>query len=315
MKPVIIIAIAVGIGSLVAVIGGNYVVQDKGEIQNQVQIIQTESELQRDIKSSVMCESLMGHGSNINFVIVPCRFEESDKIIVHSIVNDIVEDFERTEPYKSNLDKFSIYLAEDYERTSKLDTDDKWTCTEDLKIIEVVKECVDENLVIISLGKGPTMATSRNGIAVVPISEQYKHSDSGWVALHESGHVLGLAEHSCHEPLGKLYSADLSHINQITGQSYIANCGVTQISENEPCEEWQTEEYSKWVLPNDPNFGCYEICGNNENYFRPWEDGNLGIMCQGAASKVGFTPVERKMLYDRLVDGPYPFDYKVANRP
>ena len=68
-----------------------------------------------------------------------------------------------------------------------------------------------------------------------------------------------------------------------------------------------TQDFLDWVLPGDPTFGCYPGCNNNLDLYRPWMSdtpGNGSIMCHTTlVLEPGFTPVDRKILYDRLTLG------------
>jgi hypothetical protein len=256
-----------------------------------------------------VCDKLAGSGSNINFVIVPCWFEGSNRGAFDSASGAISESFTSVEPYKSNLDKFSIYKVSDFRAAdilTKAERDGitafdittvdsrRYVCMKDPIIKEIASQCADKNVIVISLANGLAIASTSNGVASIPISVEYPLLTAPSVALHETGHALGLQEHSCIE--GDLRIDLPSLLYKPT------NCAQKQESENKPCAGWQGEEFTKWVLPGDPKFGCYQVCSNIKQLYRPWKDAK-SIMCGGENRKNGFTPVERKILYDRLLNG------------
>lgn len=85
------------------------------------------------------------------------------------------------------------------------------------------------------------------------------------------------------------------------------NCGVGfEGDEDSPCREWQSPEVLRWVLPGDPPHGCFQGCDDQAAWYRPWPHAEPAVMCRDDAMKNGFTPVERKILFDLLMKPPPP---------
>jgi hypothetical protein len=239
-------------------------------------------------------EHLAGDGKGIKVVIVPCRFDEADKAEFIEITDAIAAGFSNVEPYRSNPDKFSIYRVADFS-ASGLDPNDNYVCKDSSLVAEVASACPHDR--VVALSRGNELSLAGGVTAMVAVSENFPAEHAPGVALHETGHLLGLEAHPC---LDGPEPTDFIPPN-------LANCAATQISQDEPCAEWSSQEYLDWVLPGDPPFGCFPGCSNNESLFRPWQDDapfSGSIMCHTTRIlNPGFTPVDRKILYDRLVFG------------
>jgi hypothetical protein len=236
-------------------------------------------------------EHLLGQGDGVKIVVVPCRFTEDDREEFIAITDEIRDAFSDVEPYRSHPELFSLYRVADFS-AAELTSDDNYICKDAAEVAAVASACPYDR--VVSLAKGGELSLAGGVTAVVAVSDMFPAAVAPGVALHESGHLLGLDNHPCmdgDEPTDFV-------------PPELANCAASQISPDEPCAEWAGQEYLDWVLPGDPPFGCFLGCANNLTLYRPWE-GDVpfegSIMCHNTRVLVpGFTPVDRKLLFDRL---------------
>lgn len=235
-------------------------------------------------------ERVAGEGHGVKLVMVPCRFAEEDRDEFHAITENIRRAFLAVEPYRSNPDLFSLYRVADFS-AANLPPDQDIACKDAPEIAAAASACPFDR--IISLASGAQTALAGGVTALVAVSDLYPAEGAPGVALHESGHLLGLAEHPC---------MDGDEPTDFVPRE-LSNCASTQVRPNEPCPAWAGPEYLEWVLPGDPPFGCFQGCNNNLTLYRPWETDvpfQGSIMCHTRDLNPGFTPVDRKILFDRL---------------
>ena len=238
-------------------------------------------------------ELLAGYGDEVKVVVVPCRFAEDDREEFLAITNGIREAFSVVEPYRSHPELFSLYRVAEFS-AADLAPDDNYTCKDAAEIAAVASACPFDR--IISLAKGGELSLAGGVTALVAVSAIFAAEGAPSVALHESGHLLGLAWHPC---------MDGEEPTDFVPRE-LCNRAATQISQGQPCPEWAGQEYIDWVLPGDPPFGCFPGCNNNLTLYRPWETDvpfQGSIMCHTQSLSPGFTPVDRKILFDRLQYG------------
>jgi hypothetical protein len=236
-------------------------------------------------------EHLEGEGDGIKVVIVPCRFGQEDEAEFLNISAAIAEAFTEVEPYQSNTDKFSVYRVADFS-AANVDPGDNYACKDSSVVAQLASSCPYDR--VIALSKGNELSLAGGVTAMVAVSSNFPAQNAPGVSLHETGHLLGLEAHPC---LDGPEPTEFMPPN-------LANCAATQISADEPCAEWSSQEYLDWVLPGDPPFDCFPGCSNNTSLYRPWQ-GDIpfqgSIMCHTTqVLSPGFTPVDRKILYDRL---------------
>ncbi len=128
----------------------------------------------------------------------------------------------------------------------------------------------------------------------------FTHPDSfiEYTAIHEVGHtVAGFAHPSTGTQAKPVTSG------QEPNNCYLPPQGAN-IAPQQPCPGWRTADFQKWVLPQDSQgnspktFGCYKGCADNLNLYAPWT--GTQMMIRDDNLDYGFSPVERKILADRL---------------
>jgi hypothetical protein len=265
------------------------------------------------------CSHLVGTGDTIRVAIVPSGFdgtEHSDVVKFNGLAWDIAAGFSSIEPYASNLDRISLFRADDYRGVGV--TDDNIWYNADL--IAAADVCDWNQIIVIANNSGWAGGApgffSVVGSGTPPTCDPFTCTGEscpwtptcswdesvGYTALHETGHTFAGLRHTCtpaSPELKWLESFERVSLSLDTADDPI-NCGVQfPGSELQPCMEWNNENFLIWDYPEDPNFGCYVGCGDRWDWYRPWQT-NINMMCRDDYFVNGFTPVDRKILNDVL---------------
>ena len=234
---------------------------------------------------------------------MPCGFDDANPSHVarfEKISGMAANAIAGTEPYKPNGDKFAVYRVDDYR--GKTINHANYGCWYNSLLVDAAVTCGFEQtpgpaksnppgnqkdqIIALSPSGGSNGGNFVDGNGYFSILGADDASNDAYVpyaTMHETGHTIGNFAHTCYG-------------GPNTANHYV-NCGETKISDDQPCQEWNSGEYSNWVRAGDPAFGCYSWCGDADNRYKPWNT-DTSIMCFGSLLK--YTPVERKFLYDVL---------------
>ena len=140
-----------------------------------------------------------------------------------------------------------------------------------------------------------------------------------YTAIHEVGHTF----------LGFTHPSPGSQSVPIQADEVPNNCylppPLAQIDPKQPCPGWEGEAFTRWILPQDAqgsepkHYGCYRGCSDNQALYAPWQGAQMMIRDDGL--QYGFSPVERKIIADRLlsecwlIDQIHPLDPTKICRP
>ena len=273
---------------------------------------------------AVSCDLLVGTGTpsvELTFVIVPCSFSAAEATRFNTLADYAADAFsaniedipggyvkDSIEPYASNQDKFSIWRANDFSGAGIAEG----KCWNNPILHTAADTCGFANIQVISIannsgeaGGNPSGNFSVVGsgtpsscdIATCPqippttCPPDAPPNNCSWdwaikyTALHETGHTVYGFRHTDTDP------------SVFTGDSALAgpNCSGDPV-----CTEWQGSDFTSWVLPGDPPFGCFEECDQKDNWFRPWETIADTLINRDDSLINGFSPVERKIIADVL---------------
>jgi len=276
------------------------------------------------------CTALAGSGNVVRIAIVPAGFDNAktgDVADFGRLANIIAQGFKDIEPYKSNLDKFTVYRADDYSgKDVNTESFDVWY---NPILINAASVCNWNEIIVIARNSGWAGGNGAGYYSVVgsgtpPSCDQNTCSgtscpftptcswdyDIAYTALHESGHTISNLRHTCYPlssqalQLAQIEKVSETYTEVLFGESEEEdpiNCGVG--FQGDPllvCSEWDNPDYLNWVFPTDQHFGCYQGCDDHSNWYRPWYD-LTNIMCRDDELENGFTPVDRKIIYDTML--------------
>lgn len=268
------------------------------------------------IVSSAQCERILGSGNNVNFVVVPCLFKESESARFDYYADEIADTFREIEPFSTSLDLFSVYKVGRYDPELIFDDYTEDCRAHTAKIREIAMTCPVDQIIVVAKDSGE--ASGGYNMVVVPSGIPPCASDGrcpDWhgsaddvvkpVMLHELGHALGNFPHTCGGNPELLVPADPGFHNPA--------CGEIQVSADQPCAEWNNPEYLKWG-----DMGCYPGCGDagvkvvggvtvrkggaHSDRFKPWPT-SVNVMCSDRYLVNGYSPIEKKVLSDKLATG------------
>ncbi len=255
--------------------------------------------------------------------IVPAGFDDGNPDDVNNfeaLAQTIANGFATTEPYASNQDDYSIFRADNYiGKDVDTQSDSMWY---NQTLIQAAGVCDYNQIIVIAHSSGWAGGAPGNysvvGSGTPPTCDPTTCTGTGcpwtpscswdenisYTALHETGHTFAGLRHTCYpESSEQKQLGELERISEIAIQQADdpVNCGVQYPGSHDlPCNEWNQAPFLNWVLPGDLNFGCYSGCDDNANWYRPWNT-NTSIMCIDLNLENGFTPVDRKMLFDVLL--------------
>lgn len=272
------------------------------------------------------CVHLVGSGSFIRIAIVPAGFDgaNADDVADFKRLAQVIADgFAATDPYASGLSRFSISRVDDY-RGATIDprSDQVWYNS---ALIAAAAACDYNQIIVIAHNSGwaggapgfysvvgsGTPATC-NPVTCTGVDCPFTRSCSwdeniAYTALHESGHSIAGLRHTCDPARQQVEIRQLNAMELLA--PYITNsalhddpinCGIAfGGNEHVPCTEWNNQRHRGWGLPADPEFGCYAVCDDRPQWYRAW-NAVPNIMCIDMALENGFTPVERKLLGDKM---------------
>jgi regulation of enolase protein 1 (concanavalin A-like superfamily) len=272
--------------------------------------------------TTVNCFHLAGTANYPRVVIVPAGFDgtnQGDLDKYEKLASDIVNGFVTTEPYASNMDRITFWRLDDFRGVDiDFSTYEVWYNPD---LIDAADTCDFNQIIVITNNSG--WAGGAPGIYSVigsgtpdtcdPITctgEDCPPANLGcswdlsvpFTALHETGHTFAGLRHTCSSysrEAQDFFDREYNPMNSIRADDPI-NCG-TQFSgdENLTCTDWDSPMFYDWVLEGDTNFGCYPVCDDHNEWYRSW-DTNQNIMCRDDLLVNGFTPVDRRLLFEFL---------------
>lgn len=149
------------------------------------------------------CVHLVGRGRAVRFALVPAGFDDRDPDQVadfQRLARTVADGFASTEPFASNLDRFSISRVDDYRGR----TMDPWTCGPlwyNTSLIEAAGACDYTQIIVIPrrsgcVGGNPSGNFSMAGPGHCPTGG-CSPDQIIYTALHEVGHTLAGLRHIC----------------------------------------------------------------------------------------------------------------------
>lgn len=149
------------------------------------------------------CVPLAGRGRVVRFAIVPAGFDDADPAQVadfERLARTVADGFAATEPFASNLDRFSMSRVDDYRGR----VFDPWTCAPlwyNATLIEAAGACDYTQIIVIPrrsgcVGGNPAGNFSMAGPGHCPTGG-CSADQIIFTALHEVGHTLAGLRHIC----------------------------------------------------------------------------------------------------------------------